>query len=287
MIRDLTYPVYVISKGRAPRATTAKFLAADGVPYRLVVEEPEAEDYASRYGADVIDVLPFVDQGGVAARNWCWEHSVAAGADRHWILDDNIRSVQRWHQGRRNRIDSKLAFTAIEDFTDRYTNIGLSGMNYVMFASGPQPPFTLNCRVYSCQLIRNDMPIRWRGEWNTDTDLSLQTLSIGLCTVLVNAFLIEKLTTMKAKGGNTEKYQGDGRLKMARSLERQWPGIVTVDRRWQRPQHVVANNWRRFDTPLIRRDDIDWEAIEATEVPLAQRRTREPTAMRSFNTGEK
>ena len=284
MTRTLRYPVYVISKGRAPRATTAQFLAADGVPYRLVVEEPEAEEYAARYGAEVIEVLPFVDRGGVAARNWCWEHSIEAGAERHWILDDNIRSVQRWHQGARTHIDSRVAFTSIEDFTDRYTNIGLSGMNYVMFASGPQPPFTLNGRVYSCQLIRNEMDIRWRGEWNTDTDLSLQTLAIGLCTVLVNVFIIEKLTTMKAKGGNTEKYQGDGRLKMARSLERQWPGIVTTSRRWQRPQHAIANNWRRFDTPLIRRTDIDWDEIESREVPLTQRRTRDPLPLKSFKT---
>lgn len=286
MSRELRYPVYVISKGRAPRATTAMFLAADGVPFRLVVEEPEAAAYAARYGDDVIEVLPFVNQGGVAARNWCWEHSIGLGAERHWILDDNIRSVQRWHEGRRLRMDSSIAFASIEDFTDRYTNIGLSGMQYVMFAAGPQTPFILNCRVYSCQLVRNEMPIRWRGEWNTDTDLSLQTLGIGLCTILVNAFLIEKLTTMKAKGGNTERYQGDGRLQMARSLERQWPGIVTVDRKWQRPQHVIKNNWRRFDTPLIRRTDIDWDEINARQVPLTNHRTRGVHPRKHFKTTE-
>ena len=278
------YPVYVISKGRAPRATTARMLTRDGIPFRLVVEEPEAEEYARNYPAATIEVLPDVNRGGVFARNYCWEHSIEAGAERHWIFDDNIRAVQRWHEGRRHPMDVKIALDSIEEFTDRYTNIGLSGMNYVMFASGPQSPFILNCRVYSNQLIRNDMPIRWRGQWNTDTDLSLQTLGIGLCTVLFNAFLVEKLTTMKAKGGNTESYQGDGRLKMARALEHNWPGIVRVDRRWDRPQHVIAANWRRFDTPLIRRTDIDWDEIEGRAVPLAQRRTREPVRLRNFRT---
>lgn len=279
----LRYPVYVISKGRAPRASTAKFLARDGIPHRLVVEAPEADEYRARYPGSTIEVLPDIDRGGVFARNWCWEHSITAGAERHWILDDNIRSIQRWHKGVRHNMDAKLAFASVEDFTDRYENIGLSGMNYVMFATGQLAPFTLNCRVYSCQLIRNDMPVRWRGEWNTDADLSLQALGIGLCTVLVNAFLIQKTTTMKSKGGNTEKYQGDGRLKMARSLEHQWPGIVTTGRRWNRPQHIVANSWRKFDTPLIRRTDIDWDAIEGRQVALRTTRTRPPRKVKQFD----
>ena len=55
---------------------------------------------------------------------------------------------------------------------------------------------------------------------------------------------------------------------MARSLERLWPGVVSVDRRFKRPQHVVRDSWRRFDTPLKRRDDIDFEAIGPSEYGL-------------------
>jgi hypothetical protein len=134
-----------------------------------------------------------------------------------------------------------------------------------MFASRKtvMPPYYLNTRIYSCILIRNDIPYRWRGRYNEDTDLCLQVLSEGWCTVSFNAFNMMKAETMSVKGGNaTELYKGDGRLKMARSLERQWPYVVTTRRRFDRPQHVVANNWRKFDTPLIRRTDIDWEALE-------------------------
>ncbi len=66
----------------------------------------------------------------------------------------------------------------------------------------------------------------------------------------VNAFLIEKMGTMSMKGGNTDQlYKGDGRLAMARALERVWPGVVSVKRRFKRPQHVI--NWRKFDTKLL------------------------------------
>ena len=117
-------------------------------------------------------------------------------------------------------------------------------------------PFFLNAHVYSFILVRNDLPFRWRGPYNEDTDLCLQTLALGECTVLVNVFLAFKMPTMRMKGGNTDElYQGDGRLKMARSLERRWPGVVTVRRRYGRPQHVV--DWKRFRTPLRYRDGFD------------------------------
>ncbi len=127
------------------------------------------------------------------------------------------------------------------------------------------PPFVANVHVYSCLLIRNDLPYRWRGRYNEDTDLCLQVLAGGLCTVLFNAFLIYKMPTMTMKGGNSaELYKGDGRLKMARSLERAWPGTVSIYRRFQRPQHLVKGQWKAFDTPLKRRADVDFSKLAAT-----------------------
>lgn len=106
------------------------------------------------------------------------------------------------------------------------------------------------------------MPYKWRLIYNDDTDLCLQVLTGGMCTVLFNAFYVKKLRTMTVKGGNTDDlYQGDGRLKMARALEAAWPGIVTTQWRFGRPQHVIKNAWRDFKQPLIRRDDIDWNEL--------------------------
>ena len=83
---------------------------------------------------------------------------------------------------------------------------------------------------------------------------------------------------MTMKGGNmAQLYQGDGRLTMARSLERVWPGVVSTNRRFGRPQHVVKNSWRNFDTPLIRRTDIDWDSIpKSNEFGMSLKQKREP-----------
>ena len=272
------YPVYVISKGRFENCLTAKFLIEDGVDFFLVVEPQEKNEYASRYGAERVLVLPFANLGlgSIPARNFCWEHSKKNGHFRHWILDDNIAKMRRLTKGKRLACNSKYAFVATEDFTDRYENIAIAGLNYTFFAIAKMPPFYLNCHVYSTLLIRNDLDYRWRGRYNEDTDLCLQVLSGGWCTVLMNAFLIDKMATMQMKGGNTDVlYKGDGRLVMAKSLERMWPGVVKTERRFNRPQHVIKNAWKGFDPELIRRKDIDWDNLKTNNYGMKLKQVTE------------
>lgn len=271
------YPIYIPSKGRADRCLTADMFVRDGVPFKLVVEESDRDAYAERYGSDALLILPFSNRGSVIpARNWIKQHSIDSGAKRHWQWDDNIRTMYRLYKTKRIPCRSGVALAVCEDFTDRYTNVAISGFQYKMFAPETHrlPPFVTNCHVYSCSLVLNEIPMLWRGRYNEDTDICLQALAAGWTTILLNAFLADKMPTMTMKGGNTsELYQyTDGRLKMARALEKNWPITVTTRRRYQRPQHVVSDNWKKFDTPLIRRDDLelpsepDEYGLEAVEV---------------------
>lgn len=249
------YPIYVISKGRAAlKAHTARFLINDDVDFKLVVEPQEHEAYAERFEERRILKLPFsnLGLGGIPARNWVWEHAKEAGHERHWILDDNIRCIYT-RNGTMKRCNSHEAISAVERFIDKFANIAIGGLNYLFEGSGHKRPFILNCHVYSCLCIRNDLPFRWRGRYNEDTDLCLQALTNNYCTVNVNAYVIDKATTMTCKGGNMEElYQGNGRLKMARSLEYQWkdkyPNLVKTTWKFNRPQHSVK--WSMFKTPL-------------------------------------
>ena len=243
------FPLYVISRGRWESRLTVKALEARQIPYHIVIEPQEYQEYAAVIDPARILVLPFsnLGQGSIPARNWVWEHSIAAGAARHWILDDNIRDFYRLHQNIKYRTTSGTTFRVIEDFVERYENVALAGMQYAFFAPRKSKCacMILNTRIYSCILIKNDLPFRWRGRYNEDTDLSLRVLKGGWCTILFNAFLANKMTTMIMRGGNTDElYQGDGRLQMAQSLQRQHPDVVQVKRKWGRWQHVV--NYRPF-----------------------------------------
>lgn len=255
------YPIYIISKGRWESRLTSKALERMGVPYKIVVEPQEYDNYASVIDPEKILVLPFsnLGQGGIPARNWVWEHSIQQGAERHWILDDNIRAFYRLNRNRREYVGYGATFRAAEDFVDRYENVAMSGFNYTTFAQDREkiPPFYLNTRIYSCILLRNDLPYRWRGKFNEDTDLSIRILKDGNCTILFNAFLIDKMQTMTYKGGNTEEVyeNGDARLEFAKSLQEQHPDIVKVTWKFNRWHHHV--NYDCFkNNKLIKKPNI-------------------------------
>lgn len=243
-------PLYVISKGRWESRLTSKALEEIKVPYSIVIEPQEYDQYASVIDPSKILVLPFsnLGQGSIPARNWVWEHSISIGANKHWILDDNISAFFRLNRNLKVLVASGTIFRCAEDFVDRYENVAISGFNYFMFAprKDKQPPFRLNTRIYSCLLIRNDIPYRWRGRYNEDTDLSIRALKDGWCTILFQAFLCEKAKTMTMKGGNTdelykrsENKEDDGRYKMAKSLQDQHPDITEITWKWDRWQHQV------------------------------------------------
>jgi len=239
------YPVYVISKGRwALGRCTASSLERMGVPFNVVIEPQEFDNYRVRMDEAKLLVLPFsnLGQGSIPARNWVWDHAIARGAERHWILDDNIFGFYRFNRNRKLPVASGTIFYVAEDFVERYENVALAGFQYWMFLPRrePKPAIYLNTRIYSCILIKNDLPYRWRGRYNEDTDLSLRALKDGWCTILYNAFVADKAATMTVRGGNTDQlYQGDGRLKMAQSLVDQHPDVVSITRKWGRWQHLV------------------------------------------------
>ena len=263
------YPVYIVSKGRFKNPLTAKCFIKDQVPFLIVVEPQEYDEYCKSIGEKYVLKLPFsnLGQGSYPARNFVWEHSKKQGFERHWIFDDNIHMFRRLYKGKRLPVNALKSIQVLEDFTDRYMNIGISGFNYVMFVTDhTKKPFYKNVHVYSALLIKNDMPFRWRMKYNEDVDLCLQVLHNKLCTILFNALMIQKTsTTVKMKGGNQDElYQGNAfekKVLKARSLEEVWPQYAETKIKFNRPHHIV--DWKKhFKQGLIRNPLIDWNNLD-------------------------
>ena len=258
------YPIFVPSKNRAKTCFTANCFIENGVDFKLVVEPSQVESYGQIYDKSLLLIMPKDDMKLLGTRLWIRDYSIKKGFKRHWQFDDNIRRFRYLKDNKRIPINPNTAISIVEEFTDRYENIGISGFNYTMFVVPKKKlkPFYLNCHVYSACLINNGMPYKWRLIYNDDTDLCLQVLTNGLCTVAFNVFNVEKMATMTVKGGNTDDlYKGDGRLRMARSLEFMWPEYVKTIYNFGRPQHSV--NWKKyFKHGLIRRKDIDWDKLK-------------------------
>jgi len=237
---SIKYPVYVISKGRFENPKTANALALMGVPYNICVEPAEYEEYRKTIKHGNIIRLPenFSErgQGSIPVRNWVFGDAIQAGHNKHWILDDNISVFYRLNRNAIFAVTNDTTFRACEDFTDRFKNIALSGMNYNEFAPAKykNTPFRKNTRIYSCILINHEIPFRWRGRYNEDTDLSLRCLKAGWNTILFNAFLCNKQTTLKDKGGNTDTIYntGDNRREFAESLRKACGDSILIWSRW-------------------------------------------------------
>jgi len=217
------------------------------VPYHIVVEPAEHENYAEYIDGDKILVLPDdfskLGRGSIPVRNWVWEHSIRRGVKRHWILDDNIRGFCFYNGRNFYKCKDGYCFRFIEDFADQFENVALAGMHYKTFIMKRvhKPEIRLNTRIYSCILINNALPYRWRGKYNEDTDLSLRVLKDGWCTVITTFFVALKMATMQMKGGNTDTIYKEtrNRYEFAESLREQHPDVAKVVKRWGRWHHFV------------------------------------------------
>lgn len=281
------FPIYIPTKGRQKSRLTAKYLDLIGVKYRLVIEPQEY----SAYLAEVKDKkkllvmdMSYKDKyrtcsndntikstGAGAARNFIWDHSISEGYKWHWTMDDNIVAFYRFNKNLQIKVTDGSIFRAMEDFSMRYKNVAMAGPHYLGFImrKNKYKPFSANCRIYSCNLIRNDIPFRWRGRYNEDVILSLDILKAGWCTIQFNAFLQDKVQTQLMKGGNTDvlyhggidekgNYSKTGTIEKSLMLQREHPDVTKVVKRWGRVHHYV--DYTPFKkNKLIKKDNLTLE----------------------------
>ena len=267
------YPVYIVSKGRADSRLTAKMLERQRVPYRIIVEHHEADRY--RAVIDPAKVLVLDPQfqrdyetcddlgdtkskGPGPARNFAWAHSMSLGATSHWVMDDNIRRLYRLNRNLKLDCSTGTGWYAMEEFADRYVNIAMCGPSYDFFVPRKVviAPLNMNTRIYSCNLIRNHLPYRWRGRYNEDTILSLDCLKAGWVTLEFRPFLQKKISTQILKGGcNADFYQVEGTAPKSRMLAAVHPDVTRLVYRYGRAHHHV--DYRPFkNNRLVRRAGV-------------------------------
>jgi len=263
------FPIYIVSKGRYETCLTMKALERMGIPYNVIVEPQEVELYKKACKWNIIELdMSYKDKyetcdnlwttkstGSGPARNFAGDHSRKLWYTHHWVMDDNIRWFYRLHNNTKVLVEDDSFFEIMEDFVLKYENIGMAGPQYRMFA--PQSiklqPLSLNTRIFSCNLIRNDVPFRWRGRFNEDIILSLDMLKAWWATLLFNALLQEKLATQSVKGGNTAELYKKGTLEKSLMLVRVHPECTKVKFKYWRWHHEA--DFSRFKKiPLIRNE---------------------------------
>jgi hypothetical protein len=260
------YPIYIPSKGRADCATTPALLEQAGADFKIVVEPQEEQAYRAAFGGNNVLSLPFsnLGQGSIPARNWIWEHAKGNGCPWHWIIDDNILGFWRCHGNRRLIVEQSSApLQSVEAFAERYDNLSFAGLSADGFCPDRNEiaPYTLNTRIYSVTLINTQLPYRWRGRYNEDTDICLRALKDGWATVLFRSMLMKKAHTSRGdgesgmKGGNSDDLYnsaGDHRLAFAESLKGQHPDVVEVVWKFGRWHHQVDYSPFKNNKPRLK-----------------------------------
>ena len=131
----------------------------------------------------------------------------------------------------------KLSFVELDLLKDDGWNEAAKGCKSIMHVASPFP-----------------MKVSWNREslLPPAVDGTLRVLKAGYCTILFNAFLIEKITTMKVKGGNTDSIYNNNsnRLDFAESLKEQHPDVVDVTWKFNRWHHHV--NYRPFKKNMLK-----------------------------------
>lgn len=269
MSRPARYPFYINSRGRPHKQFTANALLALGIKPTLVVEDAEHDVYAAanpdcnvvvwpqKY-MDDYEKTPEMDPHPTTGvgRNYAWDHSREQGWDKHWILDDNIRRF-RVIRGKALRVASQTPFAWVEDFSDRWKNLGGICLAQTAFAVKPRvKPIVMNTRLYCATLMTNAMAddgLRWRRGYNEDTITSLDILKTGYwCTAQTYVVSIDKIGTSRTgrvEGGMTDFYANGGFIKKANELVRVHPDCCSVAIRFNRIHHQC--NYKMFKQRLI------------------------------------
>jgi len=231
------YPIFIPSYRRAKTHTTSRILSNFGFKHYLIVHSNEIDDYKRHFTAEqknCVTVLEFDENyklryetcdtiphriknaGSGAERNFAWDYSINLGYDAHWLMDDNIKwfsSIVGVNTGsyfvRRHVKDATTfaeKFKRGEVFFDTFSNlmmIELAESGFTIDKLKNSRNYRVNTRCYSCNLIYNHMPIRWRGRYNEDTILSFDILKAGYCTASYLGGLLKlKVPTRIARGGN-------------------------------------------------------------------------------------
>ena len=275
------FPLYIPSKGRWETRLTVIALERMKCPYNIIVEEQEYEQYKKvidpKYGRILIldksyqkdydacmELKDDDSRGSGPARNFAWEHSISEGHKFHWVMDDNISNFIYHANNKEYILQNGKGFRLIEEFIQCYDNMAMCGPEYVMFVPRKQKvkPMTLNVRLFSCNLIRNDVPLRWRGRYNEDICLSLDMLKKGYCTSKFLCVLQEKMATQTIKGGNNTEIYAAGTLDKSKLIVKIHPDCCKLAWRYGREHHTChyQNGKLRLNQPI--RNDYKPEKIE-------------------------
>ena len=252
---DLSHPVYIPSKGRAHKCATAALLQQEGLPFYLVVEPQELEEYGRAFPDASFLALDRSDAGIWYARQRIMDHARAAGHAFHWQLDDDLRRFNEW-----NRPATALAALSFAGtFPERFQRIGMVSFALSQFAFAAKQEFRPYGRAFNAVLINtqtgHNYPDSWEYGAKEDAWLQVHMLRAGWATPIITRYSMEMKTPDGAGSGGCQDnlYALNRHVATAHNMHRLWPDFTLIVRKKSAMGTDVRINWKAISPPLVER----------------------------------
>ena len=242
------FPIFIPSKGRADQCLTAELLKEDGIPFMIVVEPQEYEEYNTIYEQDELLLLDENNLGLGYSRYFIKNYAKEKGYDYHWQIDDNVKRFMVRRNNKNIQANPKLVLSRAERYINQHNNIGIVGLRHVLYAWTMEDEYTFNNQCVSCVCLKSDTKANYRYNPPTveDTDFSLQILLEGYSTVIFNRLIMEKPPQGQMKGGVSTLYNSGKFTQSQKQLIRQWPNIFELGMGKHKTKIKPSRIWQKF-----------------------------------------
>jgi hypothetical protein len=244
-------PIYVPSKNRVKGARTLQVLQEAELPYTLVVEPQDAEQYAAAYPLAVLAVLPENDRGLPYARNFILKRN----SGWFWMLDDDIDGFYARSGTKLAKVSAAAALAASEGIIRAVPQAVQGALEYSQYAWSAKRNYALNSYCDVCVLIDAARTFfhafQEEATLKLDREFTLQLLNAGHFTVRVQKYAFSCPKNGSNAGGLKPLYDTVQAERAAVDwMVSHYPGLV---------QAVVKSDGR-YDAK------INWSAFSARKL---------------------
>ena len=225
----ITESVYILSKGRADCGFTHLTLQKDNIPYKIMVEPQDYDDYIKYHDPNTIVKMDKNNGGIEYVRNYIKEYSKNRNEKWHWQMDDDIQKFKIRINDKNIETKGLNNLSIVEKTTKLFNNVAISGLASSAFAFSKKVPVKVNQLAYSCVLANNDVDIKWSIGGCEDWHYTLNVLEDNWCTISFSHILFDAPGTAVQKGGSMVHWESkEKRKKLYDHFVSFWPKNFVV-----------------------------------------------------------
>lgn len=244
----MKYPIFIPSKGRVGITKTTELLSRENIPFKVVVEPQEYDEYRKVFTEEQLLCLDRNNGKLGYSRHFIKNYAKNNGYEYHWQIDDNIPNFRIRENGSNIKQPASLVLKPIEDYVERFDNVGICGLRHSVFAWTMNDEYTYNNQCVSCVLVKSDTKSNYRFDPPIveDTDFTLQILYEGYSTIIFNRHIFDKPAQGKLKGGCSTDYNSGGHTSLQQELIRRWRGAFELAPGKNKTRIKPSKIWKQF-----------------------------------------